>query len=104
MSNMYIVGASILSFACAFFIGINWQKNKFKSMEVFLLEDPILLQSSPSDIGQLPAKSKLYLYRSLPEVKTYIMFVNVDLGGVKMKKVERPTGFVLSPISAYVEE
>lgn len=84
-----------------FFAGMEWSNYKFSKMAAFQLNKAIELQSGPGDIGSLPSKTNLYLYRSLPEINLYVVFVAVDLGGVDMTKREGLGRAGMSSISGY---
>lgn len=98
-------GAVVIAFLIAsglfFFAGMEWSRYKFNKMDVFQLNKAIELQSGPGNIGALPAKTNLYLYRSLPEINLYVVFVAVDLGGVDMTKGEGLGRPGMSSISGY---
>lgn len=94
----------LISSGLFFLAGMEWGNYKLKKMESFQLNESIKLQSGPGNIGSLPAKTNLYLYRSLPEINLYMVFVAVDLGGVDMTKREGTEKSTMSSISGYASD
>lgn len=72
---------------------------KASNSRVYELKHTVSLQVSPDNEGVLPKGSKLYLYRKLPEITTYYVYVNLK----ERDLVVRNDGGdgLIDPITAY---
>lgn len=100
INNLIIIFLMLVGLVPSFTAGAYWQARKFSSMPIYTLKGEISLQSSPKNRGLLPEGTNLYLYRVLPEIRTYIAFINIDMEDVELEARSYRRGYI-SPISGY---
>ncbi|WP_394495603.1 hypothetical protein [Shewanella sp. ENK2] len=94
--------AIILGFIACFFAGSYWQKYQLLESGPAQLTEPLLLQSNPSAIGELPEGTILYPYSSDGGIETFVVFVSTkSLDLLIPHKFEQK--FTVAPIDGYVE-
>ncbi|MBQ4878738.1 hypothetical protein [Pseudoalteromonas luteoviolacea] len=98
---MYIVITLVLC-GIAFVAGSRWKQETLGNLPTYKLKEGIKLQESPDAIGELPAGSTIYEYRSLGETRTYIAFFNLKnqmvIEPIKHEKVS-----TVDPLDGYVD-
>lgn len=79
-----------------------WLGREYRLLEGsrYTLERPLELSASTGEPGRLPAGTSLYEFRVLPEISTFVVFVNTKRRDALRGPAEGQ-GFVVAPVDAY---
>ena len=81
-----------------------WYSREYQLLEGprYLLTQPLELGVASNNSGKLPAGAVLYHYRDLPEISTYVLFVNTKrLDALKVDTRDNHKSFVVDPAEAF---
>ena len=100
-----IAAATIIVFisVLSFWVGAWWEKSHIAKWSKSELTSSIEVQLSPNNVGSLPAGTVLYEYRELPEITTYVVFVNLKERNILGEVIEENRENVVSPLSGYLK-
>ena len=86
----------------AFAAGWYWREYRLLKGPRYVLAQPLELGISSSNTGKLPAGAVLYHYRDLPEISTFVLFVNTKrLDALKADMRNNDKSFVVDPAEAF---
>ncbi len=101
MRTQTVVGLALLTVAVgSFFVG--WFAREYRLLDGprFLLGQPLKLLAAGNDPGSLPTGTVLYQYRVLPEISTFVVFVNTKrLDALRTESGGKP--FLVAPVEAH---
>ena len=101
MDKHIVIAVVIIIAIISFGAGAWWKNRSFDSMARFRVVSPLDIQVSPQNIGRLPSDAVLYEYRTLPEITTYIMFVNLKETHTLVADEQSDKPNIIKPVDAY---
>jgi hypothetical protein len=103
MAGRIFFAAMVVVCTVVGFMAGRWRcLDRVAALPRYQLVKPLALQAVAGQVGSLPKGATLYEYRVLPEITTYIVFVNT-----KSRDLLSPSGevsAVVHPIDAYAED
>jgi hypothetical protein len=84
--------------------GAGWYWREYRLLEGprYTVTQPLDLSAASPNNGRLPAGAVLYHFRDLPEISTYILFVNTKrLDTLKLDQRSTDKSFVVVPVEAF---
>lgn len=92
-----------LLIGCSFFGGVYYGRLTLGEVSKFILKEPLVIQRSPNNLGQIPAGVILYEYRHLPEISRYYMFIQTkEIDKLEPYREKDKYNFI-SGVDAYTE-
>jgi hypothetical protein len=90
----------IVAFIAVISFAGGWLGREYRLLDGprFILNQPlVILSTSPSTEGRLPSGTVLYHYRTLPEISTYVAFVNTKRLDA-LRPLQDTRAFLVDPI------
>jgi hypothetical protein len=84
--------------------GAGWYWHQYRLLEGprYVLTQPLELGVTTSGNGKLPAGAVLYHFRDLPEISTFVLFVNTKrLDALKLDQRNKDKSFLIDPVEAF---
>jgi hypothetical protein len=84
--------------------GAGWYWREYQLLEGprYVLAQPLELGLASNSNGKLPAGAVLYHFRDLPEISTFLLFVNTKrLDALKPDQRNKDKSFVVDPVEAF---
>ena len=86
----------------AFGAGWYWREYRLLEGPRYVLAQSLELGVASNNNGRLPAGAVLYHYRDLPEISTFVLFVNTKrLDALKVDVRNSDKSFVVDPAEAF---
>lgn len=86
----------------AFAAGWYWREYQLLEGPRYVVAQPLELGVASTNDGKLPAGAVLYHYRDLPEISTFVLFVNTKrLDALKADVRNNNKSFVVDPAEAF---
>lgn len=101
ISKITFFTLSILIGSASFFAGYMYCRNNLLNLPTYRTNKTLILSSTNEEIGSLPAGSRIHLFRELPEITTYLVYINLKERDIL--KPDDESRETIRPISAYVE-